>query len=240
MHRSKKSLKVLQGYLRKWRERTREPGLTVLLIIEALLIFLAIPLAGMGAIPEIVVPATLVLWVLGVLVVTLRSHWAAIVVLIAVALSPFGILVHAEDPTLLTEWLSAIGQLLAIATLSIVIAQAVFGSGRVTFHRVQGAVLLYLNFALFFQVIYQLLNAVVPNAFTGLPPRGSEHGSGAALLYFSFSTLTTLGFGDIIPVHPLLRSIANFEAVIGQLYPVTLLARLVSIELEHRRQSRSN
>jgi hypothetical protein len=240
MHRSAKSLKVFQGYLRKWRERSREPGLTVLLIIEAALIFLAIPLAGMGAIPELVVPAIMVLWVLGVLVVTLRSHWAAIVVLFAVALSPFGILVHANDPTLLTEWLSAIGQLLAIATLSVVIAQAIFGPGRVTFHRVQGAVLLYLNFALFFQVIYRLLNALVPNAFSGLPPSGTEHGSGAALLYFSFSTLTTLGFGDISPVHPLVRSIANLEAVIGQLYPVTLLARLVSLELEHRRQGRSH
>jgi Ion channel len=240
MHRSAKSLKVFRGYLRKWRERTREPGLTTLLIIEAALIFLAIPLAGMGAIPEWVVPATMVLWVLGVLVVTLRSHWAAIVVLIAVALSPFGIFVHAKDPTLLTLWLSAIGQLLAISVLSIVIAQAVFGTGRVTFHRVQGAVLLYLNFALFFQVIYRLLNALLPNAFGGLPPTGSEHGSGAALIYFSFSTLTTLGFGDITPIHPLVRSIANLEAVIGQLYPVTLVARLVSIELEHRRQSRSS
>jgi hypothetical protein len=240
MYRSAKSLKVFHGYLRKWRERTREPGLTVLLIIEAVLIFLAIPLAGMGAIPELVVPATFVLWVLGVLVVTLRSRWAAIVVLVAVALSPFGVFVHAKDPTVLTEWLSAIGQFLALAVLSIVIAQAVFGPGRVTVHRVQGAVLLYLNFALFFQVIYRLLNTLVPNAFTGLPPTGAEHGSGAALLYFSFSTLTTLGFGDIIPVHPLLRSIANLEAVIGQLYPVTLLARLVSLELEHRRQSRSN
>jgi hypothetical protein len=71
-----------------------------------------------------------------------------------------------------------------------------------------------------------------------LPPTGAEHGSGAALLYFSFSTLTTAGFGDITPVHPLARNLANLESVIGQLYPATLLARLVSLELEHRRQSK--
>jgi hypothetical protein len=240
MRRSRKLLKIFQTHLKRWREKTREPGFTVLLIIEVTLIFLVIPLAGMGAIPELIVPAMFALWVLGILVVTLRSTLTAILVLIAVALSPFGAFVHAEDPSPLTEWLSAGGQLLAIATLSFVIAQAVFGPGRVTFHRVQGAVLLYLNFALFFFAIYRLLNTLMPGAFSGLPPTGAEHGSGAALLYFSFSTLTTLGFGDITPLHPLARTLANLEAVIGQLYPVTLLARLVSLELEHRRQSKSN
>ena len=80
----------------------------------------------------------------------------------------------------------------------------------------------------------------MPNSFSNLPPIGAEHGSGAALLYFSFSTLTTLGYGDIVPLHPLARNLANLEAVIGQLYPATLLARLVSLEIEHRRQARSN
>ena len=79
-----------------------------------------------------------------------------------------------------------------------------------------------------------------PNAFSGLPPLGKDFGSGAALLYFSFTTLTTLGFGDILPLHPLARNIVNLEAIIGQPYPATLLARLVSLEIEHRRQSRGD
>ena len=43
------------------------------------------------------------------------------------------------------------------------------------------------------------------------------------------STLTITGFGDIAPLHPLVRSIANLESVIGQLFPATLLARLVTL-----------
>ncbi|HXB77134.1 MAG TPA: potassium channel family protein [Bradyrhizobium sp.] len=59
----------------------------------------------------------------------------------------------------------------------------------------------------------------------------------ANLIYFSFVTLTSVGYGDIIPLHPVARSLANIESIIGQLYPATLLARLVTLELEHRHRS---
>ena len=55
------------------------------------------------------------------------------------------------------------------------------------------------------------------------------------LVYFSFTTLTTLGYGDIMPVHPIARSLSNIEAIIGQVYPATLLARLVSLGGEQAR-----
>ncbi len=229
--------KTFRTRFKEFQELSREPGLTALVIVEALLIFLVIPLAGMGLIPVMVLPVVFVLLVLAILVVTWRSHLATVAVLIAVALSPFGVLVHLEHPSVVTEWLSAGGRLLAVAALSIVIARVVFGGGRVTFHRVQGAVVLYMNFALIFFFIYRLIDVLLPKAFHGLPLSGAENGSGAALLYYSFATLTTLGYGDITPVHPLARSLANLEAGIGQLYPATLLARLVSLELQHRAQS---
>jgi hypothetical protein len=234
----KSPIKTFKAFWRRflrWQERAREPGLTALLVIEGTLVFLAIPLGGMGLLPELVLPAMFVLFVLATLVVTSRSHLAAFLVFVAVLLSPAGAFIHAEHPSVLTEWLSAGGRLLAIAVLSLVIARAVFGSGRVSWHRVQGAVVLYLNFALFFFTIYRLIVVLSPDAFKGLPPTGAEHGSGAALLYFSFVTLTTVGYGDIAPLHPMARDMANLEAVIGQLYPATLLARLVSLEIEHRR-----
>jgi hypothetical protein len=215
----------------KLQERSREPGLSVLMFIEGTLIFAIIPLASVGMMPGFVLAAMFILFVLATLMVTSRSHWAAGVVLIAVLLSPASAFVHAEDPSPFTEGLSLAGRLLALSALSVVIARAVFGPGRVTWHRVQGAIVLYMNFALFFFTLYRFFN--------GLPQSGAEHGSGAALLYFSFSTLTTVGYGDITPVYPLARNLANLEAVIGQLFPATLLARLVSLEIEHRRQSKS-
>ena len=55
------------------------------------------------------------------------------------------------------------------------------------------------------------------------------------LVYFSFSTLTTVGYGDIVAVYPIARSLAVLEALTGQLLPVILIARLVAMELESRR-----
>jgi len=223
----------------KWQQRTREPGLTVLLFIEGTLLFLVTPLTGMGWLPDFVLPAMYILFVLSTLVVTSRSHFAAAIVAVSVVLSSIGIIAHEEYPSIFTEWLSAGGRMLGIATLSIVVAIAVFGPGRVTWHRVQGAIVLYMNFALFFFIAYQLINDVVTDAFVGLPPSGSEHGSGAALLYFSFGSLTSANFGDIRPLYPIARNLTNLEAMVGQLFPATLVARIVSLEIIERQRERN-
>jgi hypothetical protein len=55
------------------------------------------------------------------------------------------------------------------------------------------------------------------------------------LFYFSIVTLTSTGYGDIFPVHPVARSLCNLETILGELYPATLLARLVTLEMETRR-----
>jgi hypothetical protein len=225
---------------RKWQEHTREPGLSALLVIEGTLLFVVTPFTGVGLLPSFVPPMVYMLFVLATLVVTSRSHLAASLVLISVILSTIGIIIHTDYPSVFTEWLSAGGRLLAISALSVVIAKAVFGPGRVTMHRVQGAIVLYFNFALFFFTLYQLVNVLVADAFSGLPATGAEYGSGAALLYFSFGTLSTAGFGDIKPIYPIARNLANLEAIIGQLFPATLLARLVSLEIDHRKNSNSD
>jgi hypothetical protein len=56
------------------------------------------------------------------------------------------------------------------------------------------------------------------------------------LAYFSYITLTSTGYGDITPVHPVARLLAMFEALAGQLYLAITLARLVSLEIMHRQE----
>jgi hypothetical protein len=95
----------------------------------------------------------------------------------------------------------------------------------VTFHRIIGAVLLYLNVGLIFTALFCFVALRIPNAFTGLGPLQDNLAVAGDLLYFSFVTLTSVGYGDIAPLHPYARGLANVEAIIGQLYPVTLPAR---------------
>jgi voltage-gated potassium channel Kch len=127
--------------------------------------------------------------------------------------------------------------------LTWVVGIQVFSAGRVTAHRIWGAVAIYLQLSMLFALSYLLIESQHPDAFypvlTFHGPMGDilqgAHG-GAQLIYFSLSTLTTTGYGDIVPVHPVARSLANLEALIGQLFPATLLARLVTLELAERRQ----
>jgi hypothetical protein len=208
------SIKAVMVRLKQWQVQSREPGLTALLVLEVALIFGAIPLAGMGVAPFPTLPVMFVLLVIATLVVTSRSDLAVAIVIISLVLSQIGAFIHRVHPSVLTDWLGFGGRMLVILALNWVIARAVFGPGRVTVHRVQGAIVLYLNCALLFFTIYRLINVLDPGAFSGLSQGPDESGSGAGLLYFSFSTLTTAGFGDISPLHPMARNIANLESVI--------------------------
>ena len=79
-------------------------------------------------------------------------------------------------------------------------------------------------------MLYHLVALTIPNSFH-LPEDldiGNPAALGRVLTYFSYTTLTTTGFGDVTPIRPLARTLAMFEALAGQLYLVITLARLVS------------
>ena len=130
--------------------------------------------------------------------------------------------------------LEATGRLLVGAVVIWVVARAVFAPGRVTYHRVIGAVLLYLGIGFVFVALYCLADLLFPGSFTGMSVV-DDLMMPSDFVYFSFTILTTVGFGDIVPVHPLARSLCNVEAILGQLYPATLLAYLVSLEVAARK-----
>ena len=115
-------------------------------------------------------------------------------------------------------------------TLGILVAWAVFGGGRISYHRIVGAILLYLLIAVIFATLFAVIGLSTPDAFKGIAFE-DDAALANSLFYLSFVTLTSTGYGDIIPVHPIARSLCNIESIIGQLYPATILARLVTLEL---------
>jgi hypothetical protein len=101
----------------------------------------------------------------------------------------------------------------------------------VNYHRLIGTLVLYLMIGATFAGLYGTLGLLVPHAFSGMPPREDGPAVIAHVLYFSFATLTSVGYGDVSPMHPLTRGLSNLEAVIGQLFPATVIARMVTLEL---------
>jgi hypothetical protein len=123
---------------------------------------------------------------------------------------------------------------LSFGMLALVILIQVFRDGPVTYHRIQGAIAVYLLLGLTWAGGYELVALRHPDAFTGLI--GSGDSVTQRWLYYSYVTLSTVGYGDIVPVHPFARSLAVLEALVGQLYPAILIARLVSQEVQDRRR----
>jgi len=101
---------------------------------------------------------------------------------------------------------------------------------QVTVALIEGALSIYLLLGFAWALLYSILNLQFPGCFAGMenvPEDSSFH----ALLYFSFVTLSTLGYGDIVPTRDITRSLALLEAIVGQIYLVVVVAWLVGIKV---------
>ncbi len=122
-----------------------------------------------------------------------------------------------------------------MAILVVMTLKHTFREGPVSVHRVMGGVAAYLLIGLTWAFGYKLLMQERPDAIhfesslAGIPT-----GEPSRLIYFSFSTLTSVSYGDAHPVHRIARSLATAEALIGQLYPAILIATLVGMSLQAR------
>jgi hypothetical protein len=110
----------------------------------------------------------------------------------------------------------------------------VFEGGPISAHRVVGAIVVFMLIGNLWAVIFQFIYGYTPDAFQ-LPASTADHGADqVTFLYFSYTTLTTTGYGDIFPTHALTRTLANIEQLIGVLYPAVLIGRLVSLVVVKR------
>ena len=104
---------------------------------------------------------------------------------------------------------------------------------QVTFDTIAGAVCVYMLMGLAWAPAYLLIEKIHPGAFD-VPAawRVGPHGDlGPAMVYFSFITLTTVGFGDIKPAGPVAGGLVIVEAVIGPLFLAITVARLVGLHV---------
>jgi hypothetical protein len=216
-----------------WRS---ERGLSALLVFLVLTLFVGAPLVATATIGPLVFEALFsLLLISGIFAVSRRRIVTIGVSILAfLALGLRWAMFWRPGPRL-EIWEAALS-VVSLSILTALVLIQVFQGGPITGYRIQGAIAAYLLIGIVWTAVYELLIRVLPgvvfrftNGMEG--PARFTHG----LAYFSFVTLTTVGYGDITPVHPLARSLAMAEALIGQLYPAILIGRLVSMELESRR-----
>lgn len=222
------------GEVRRMRQKHRDRLLTLLTILFGLTMFVFAPLQAVDVFIFRGFAIAVLLAIIGSMVIISDNPVALVVMTICFVANVVVFLVRLLYPPWPHNlYVLAAAWLVIAITLGIVVAQAVFRRGRITYHRIVGAILLYLLIAVVFGSLFTLVGLSVPDAFKGITFEDNPAFANS-VFYLSFVTLTSTGYGDIVPLHPIARSLCNLESVIGQLYPATLLARLVTLELRQR------
>ena len=216
----------------------RNVGRFASLLIALIAIFAATPFAGRTDSPvQLLSVAFSAVLVAGVYSVSRRRR----VLYIAIAIAA---------PTLAFEWistyypttftivtnLSLLG--VFVAFVAIVILREILQEDRVSLDTIFGGIAIYMLIGLGWAIGFSILEHLEPGSY---PFAGQDLQQIRAkdafvfpeLLYFSFVTLTTLGYGDMVPATQPARALAVSEAITGQLYVAIFIARLVALHINH-------
>ena len=223
---------MIKKMMHFWSE---ERSLTTLLVLLVINLFVLAPMIREGVGTTLMKDTFFSLLLLAGLLTMTGHKTLQIGFFLFIALT---IIVHWARIAFGTVGLSGWDALLSMVSLcafTMVVLWQVNRKGPVTGHRVRGAVAGYLLLGLTCAYAYSLIDLLIPGAFQMSAADLQSRKASDAFLYFSIVTLTTLGYGDITAVHPVARSVVMMEALLGQLYPAILIARLVTLQMETRK-----
>ena len=226
---------LLSSLRRLW---ATDMALTALLIFLLVHIFLLYPLGQMGTVRLVTTLFFSAILITGAMAATRNRVFRGFVFLWSVLtlaifeirhLFPYEVLLFVKNGL----------SLFFLVLLTLLILGQAFREGPTTSHRITGAVAVYLLLGLIWSLAYHLVALAIPGAFSLQDPfaLGDKETLHSHFFYFSFVTLTTLGYGDIVAVHPVARMLVILEGVTGQLFPVILISRLVSLHVQSKQKS---
>lgn len=136
------------------------------------------------------------------------------------------------SPAVISHVAFLLGFILFLAfTSSLMLVDILARSKHVNVDLILGAIGVYLMIGLAFAFIFALLETTIPGSFTGLQELISAPATTDPMVYFSYVTLTTLGYGDVSPISTIAMSMSTLEAIIGQLFLAILVARLIGMHI---------
>lgn len=216
--------------MRAWFEQHR-----FVVLLSSMLLFLSssatLSELGLSWMMELLLFLTLTILVLGSF-----THRIRIVTEMLIALSLLGWIISRLPSFEGILGLSRLGQSLAFALGSIACFRTVFGSGKVDSERICASLSLYLLFGVVFSLLFATVEQIWPGSFSIPEPTvaATEGRPRLNFVYFSYVTLSTVGYGDIVPVSGPAKTLAITEAILGQMYLVVVVAKLVGL---HEKES---
>jgi hypothetical protein len=212
----------------------KESGLGGMLVLLFSIHFIIIPLFGSYSFIVLVLNVFWMLFLIAGIISLSKSKRQAI----QISIIPFLFILFGWINVFDTSpFLIMVDIVLTICTFGLLIFLVlvkVFEPGPITGYRVTGSIVVYMILANLWAVIYLFVYEHIPGSFSITLPPFECNTLQANFLYFSYITITTTGFGEIVPLHPFARALVQVEAIIGVLYPVILIGRLVSDANENK------
>ncbi len=166
-----------------------------------------------------------------------RTHLQLVVIGILALIFFGGRMLYVVSPAYSFAVINSVAGALFFASVAAILLRDIFDSdAEITMNMIFGSINVYVLLGLAFGVAYLALDTITPNSFD-LPAALIEgtHTRLGGYVYFSFITMTTLDYGDSLPVTSPARTFSFLEAVAGQLYLTVLIARLVGLHITRHR-----
>jgi hypothetical protein len=209
------------------------------LLISLLVIFIVSPLVA----PYYYGPTILTIIAMAVLLsATYAVSHRRVFLVIGLAVSTLSIILNFWVKAAPNHCLIVISQgtlAVLIGFFAVVILGYVLGAGKVTADKIYGAICVYLLLGYAFAFVYSVMEEISPGSFTTISAAALDDYVTRVMQmrYFSFVTLATVGYGDIVPHTQIAQTIALLEAMLGQFYLVALIGRLVGLHIVHAERS---
>ena len=215
------------------RDRGSDPLLTALTVLLVVMLFVIAPLQASGIFVFQAFEFVFAIILMAGVFVMSGSRIAVVAMIVALMMATVGGIFRLKSPSILDINLFAGAWLIMGIVMAWVVAPAVFGPGRVTYHHIMGAVLLYLTIAVIFVALFTFVGSAVPKAFSG-SRSGRQPGARQQPDLFQFRDADDDGLRRYLPGPSDRAQPVQSGTHFGQLYPATLLARLVTLEIAGR------
>jgi hypothetical protein len=205
------------------------------LLASLVLLLVALPIGRLvsgGGTPHF--PILMILVLVAALLVNSHQRWIFVAAVVVGVSAVAGILIGESTGSATARIAADVLALALLGFTSLVMLNSLIQTDEVSSDTIVGGICVYLLIGLCFALSFNLLTEYEPGALAYddepiVRAASGDHAHDARLLYFSFVTLTTLGYGDIAPTSELAQMFAVSEAITGQLYLTIFMARLIGL-----------